>query len=106
MSLPPDKIVFATQSQGKPFVARDRTDTLNFNLSHSDSYLLLGVSSNYEIGVDIEKWTDSIDYEGVLDLCFSESERSFWRDLPTDQRLAFFYRQWVKKEIFVKVIGL
>lgn len=104
--LPPDKIVFATKPQGKPFVTGDRSYAVKFNLSHSDSYLLVGVSSDYEIGVDIELWADRIDYEGVLDLCFSESERRFWRDLSTDQRQAFFYRQWVRKESFAKAVGL
>lgn len=104
--LPPDKIVFETQSQGKPFVTGDRSDTVKFNLSHSDSYLLVGISSDYEIGVDIEIWKDIVDYEGVLDLCFSDSERSFWRELSAEQRQAFFYRQWVRKESFVKAVGL
>lgn len=106
LSLSPNKIALETQSQGKPFVAGDRSAALKFNLSHSDNYLLVGVSNDFEFGVDIEKWTDSIDYEGVLGLCFSESERSFWRDLPTDQRQALFYRQWVRKESFVKAVGL
>lgn len=105
LHLPPDKITFATQHQGKPYVDGEKADILKFNLSHSDNYLLVGVSSDHDIGVDIEKWTDSIDYEGVLGLCFSESERSFWRDLPTDQRQALFYRQWVRKESFVKAVG-
>lgn len=106
LSLSPEEIAFATQSQGKPFVASDKSDTPKFNLSHSDNYLLVGVSSDVEVGVDIEKWTNTIDYEGVLDLCFSESERSFWRNLPADQRQALFYRQWVRKESFVKAVGL
>jgi len=105
LSLSPEEIAFATQSQGKPFVAGDRSAALKFNLSHSDNYLLVGVSKDFEVGVDIEKWTDSIDYEGVLGLCFSESERSFWRDLPADQRQSLFYRQWVRKESFVKAVG-
>jgi 4'-phosphopantetheinyl transferase len=106
LHLPPDKIVFATQSQGKPFVVADRSDNLKFNLSHSDSYMLLGVSSDVEIGVDVEKWAYNVDYEGVLDLCFSESERRFWQELSVDKRQAFFYRQWVRKESFTKAVGL
>jgi 4'-phosphopantetheinyl transferase len=107
LNLPPDKISFATELQGKPYVAGEKAGILKFNLSHSDNYLLVGVvRCAYEIGVDIERWTDSIDYEGVLDLCFSQSERSFWRDLPADQKQAFFYRQWVRKESFVKAVGL
>lgn len=106
LSLSPNKIALETQSQGKPFVAGDRSAALKFNLSHSDNYLLVGVSKDFEVGVDIEKWTDSIDYEGVLDLCFSESEQNFWRDLSVDQRQAFFYQQWVRKESFVKAVGL
>lgn len=106
LHLPPDEIVLATQFHGKPFVFGDIGNSVTFNMSHSDSYLLVGVGSDYEIGVDIEKWKDFIDYENVLSICFSDFERRFWRELTDDKKQEFFYRQWVRKESFVKAIGL
>lgn len=106
LRLPANKIVLATQSYGKPFVIDDRLGNLKFNLSHSDCHMLVGVNHDDEIGVDIEKCTDNVNCEGVLDLCFSESERRFWQALSVCQRQAFFYRQWARKESFVKALGL
>lgn len=102
----PREIVFGIQSHGKPFIFDEDIHGIKFNISHSGNYLAVGISYSYEIGVDIEIWSDNVDYEAVLGLCFAESERSFWQVLPKEQRTAFFYRLWTRKESFVKAVGL
>ncbi|PKD39836.1 hypothetical protein CWO84_13355 [Methylomonas sp. Kb3] len=106
LRIPPDTIALATHEHGKPFIVGDERHGIKFNMAHSGDFLLVGVSSGYDIGVDIEVWSDSVDYEAVLDLCFADAERYFWNTLPVEQRQAFFYRLWTRKESFVKAVGL
>jgi 4'-phosphopantetheinyl transferase len=101
----PEKIVFAAQAHGKPFIICDESHGIKFNLAHSGDYLAVGVVRDYDIGVDIEAWMDGVDYEAIVGLCFSDAERRFWRALPTEQKQEFFYRLWVRKESFVKSVG-
>ncbi|WP_415878275.1 4'-phosphopantetheinyl transferase family protein [Methylomonas sp. TEB] len=101
----PEEIVFATQAHGKPFIVSDESHGIKFNLAHSGDYLAVGVVRGYDIGVDIEAWTDCIDYEAVVGLSFSDAERRFWRTLPAEQKQAFFYKLWARKESFVKSVG-
>lgn len=105
LELPPEKIVFVTQSNGKPFIANDERHDIKFNLSHSGNYLAVAVSCGYDIGVDIEVWTESVEYEAVVKLCFADSERFFWSTLPQEEKKEFFYKQWTRKESFVKAVG-
>jgi len=106
LRMPPETIAFATHKYGKPFIVGDERHGIKFNMAHSDDYLLVGVSCGFDIGVDIEVWLDGVDYEAVLDLCFADVERCFWNALPVEQRQAFFYRLWTRKESFVKAVGL
>lgn len=103
---PPEKILFTIQSHGKPFVACGNSCGIKFNLAHSGDYMAVGVGYAYEIGIDIEVWSDRVDYHGIMALCFSEEETRFWSDLPKELQQEFFYKLWTRKESFVKAIGL
>lgn len=46
-----------------------------------------------------------VDYEAVVGLCFNDAERHFWLTLPAEQKQAFFYKLWTRKESFVKSVG-
>ena len=105
LELPPESIVFATQSHGKPFVVDNQGHNIKFNLSHSGDYLAIAISHDYDIGVDIEVWSENVAYEGVIELCFAECERRFWSSLSKEEKKEFFYKQWTRKESFLKAVG-
>lgn len=102
----PEKIAFAVQDYGKPFLIDEENNGIKFNLAHSGNYLAVGVCHDCNIGVDIEVWTDTVDYVQILNLCFVDSERRFWYQLPSGQKQEFFYRLWTRKESFAKAVGL
>jgi 4'-phosphopantetheinyl transferase len=105
LPLQPEAITLAARIHGKPFIAGDGRHGIKFNLAHSGGYLLVAVNHGNEIGVDIEQWTDKVDYDAVLALCFSASERRVYRALPEERKKKFFYRLWTRKESFVKAVG-
>ncbi|MDT4291641.1 4'-phosphopantetheinyl transferase superfamily protein [Methylomonas sp. MO1] len=106
LGVPPGKIPFTTQAYGKPFVACGNSYDIRFNLAHSGDYMAVGVGCANDIGIDIEVWSDRVDYHGIMALCFSEEETRFWSDLPKERQKEFFYKLWTRKESFIKAVGL
>jgi 4'-phosphopantetheinyl transferase len=78
---------------GKPY-----KDDIYFNVSHSGKYVIMGLSDDKEIGVDIEeiKEIDKKMYDYVL----SDEER---REC---QSLKDFFEFWTLKEALAKCVGL
>src|SRR5690554_2588984 len=54
LSLSPKEIVIYATERGKPYIKADNAP-FYFNLSHSGPHAALGISRDYEIGVDIEQ---------------------------------------------------
>ena len=84
-------------------VSRD----LQFNLSHSGDWVVLGVSLGGSLGVDIQIHR-SLRYATVEKLSkrfFAPEEFESLMRLPSDERLAAFYKLWVLKEAVVKAHG-
>ncbi len=93
LGISPVLIAFSRNQFGKPYLNKN---PLHFNLSHSESYALLGVHSSFPIGVDIEKRKRRI----PLDSFLYPSEK---QDLETvlDPTLL-----WSIKEAYVKALGI
>ncbi len=57
------------------------------------------------IGIDVEKVKELADMEGVMNLCFSESEKKWFSKLSPDKKEEIFYKIWTAKEAYIKAIG-
>lgn len=88
---------------GKPFLP-DYPE-LSFNMSHSGDSLAIAISTECQLGVDIECYKARNGWDGLVNKCFAPEEIAFWYDLDIGERDAAFYRFWVKKEAFVKAVG-
>jgi 4'-phosphopantetheinyl transferase len=98
----PASLRFTGNAHGKPALL---DQPLFFNLSHTGDYLLIAVSDQPQIGVDIEQIRSRPGLADIAQRCFSTQELNHWQSLPENQRLALFYRLWTKKEAFVKAVG-
>ncbi len=76
---------------------------IDFNLSHSGTWAMLGVSNGPKIGVDIEEIRPINADEAVFAL--AESEHDYVDSLTGSTRLEAFFRFWTLKEAFVKALG-
>ncbi|MEI6268804.1 MAG: 4'-phosphopantetheinyl transferase superfamily protein [Methylococcaceae bacterium] len=99
----PEKISIKKAEQGKPYLA-DYPE-LAFNLSHSADRVLIAMSWNCQLGVDIELCKPRINVSGLVNKCFAEEEIGYWNKLPETQKNQEFYRLWTRKEAFVKATG-
>lgn len=102
-------VCFAQGKAGKPELSGAHGSNLNFNLSHSGQWGLVGVS-RLPIGVDVERLRPI----NGLDLArrfFAkrEAENLDSKELagvPEREHRAAFYACWTRKEAVVKAIGL
>lgn len=92
-------------THGKPELDPGHDSVLRFNVSHTESLLVVAVASGCDVGVDIERHRPVADADALVVRFFSASEReAFARVDPTD-RSDVFLRCWTRKEAYVKALG-
>jgi 4'-phosphopantetheinyl transferase len=101
-SLPAAKIEFTLGQHGKPYL---KPAILQFNLSHSEEQMLLAITKNAEIGIDIEK-IGHCDAKGLANRFFSAEECLQLAAYSAEQQLPAFYQIWAGKEAYIKATGL
>ena len=105
LSCEPERLLFRTNSFGKPELAAETQDSpLYFNLSHSRHIALLALSTDTEVGIDIED-IRPIEPE-VAESHFSKSELAALSLLEGEVWLNGFYYCWTRKEAIIKAEGV
>jgi len=98
-----DELVIERGEFGKPYL-RDFPEW-QFNLSHSAEKMLIAVSYEKAVGVDIEQIKPRCSLSDLVKKCFALSEQNYWFGLPENEKTAAFYDFWTRKEAVVKAIG-
>lgn len=105
----PSELRFGTGAYGKPFLhagpLNEAGRLLRFNLSHSDAYAVVAMTSGSEVGVDIERVQPVADWEHLTETVFSQAERAQLAALPPEERLEGFFSGWTRKESYLKALG-
>ncbi|MFW0078888.1 MAG: 4'-phosphopantetheinyl transferase superfamily protein [Coxiella endosymbiont of Haemaphysalis qinghaiensis] len=99
----PAPLQFRYNKHGKPYLINE--PSLYFNLSDSHRVALYAITTNVEVGVDIESMRSNIHAKDIAERFFSPNEIAAFRTLPKGQHLEGFYRIWTMKEAYIKVIG-
>lgn len=104
--LPPAAWRFEATAFGRPLLADapPAARNLSFNLSHSDRVVLLGVTRDAEIGIDVE----DLDRAPPLDVArsfFTPDELRQLLALPPDGQPRRFMELWTLKESYIKARG-
>jgi 4'-phosphopantetheinyl transferase len=106
LNLSPEKVEFEYRPHGKPALSAGLLHPpLCFNLSHSDDMLLLAVTYNRTVGIDLETIRPDLDVEKLAAQFFSPAERAELDGLPADRKLASFFSGWTRKEAYLKASG-
>jgi 4'-phosphopantetheinyl transferase len=103
---PPGDLEFDVNAFGKPFLGKTAgAGKLEFNLSHAGSLIVIGLSANRSIGVDVEELHIVSDFSLIAESYFTPEECRFvFQQASSDQEWAFF-RCWTRKEAYIKAIG-
>ena len=91
----PERVAFTYTGNGKPGVAG-----ACFNVSHSHEVALVAVSRGLELGVDVEWVRERESWRDMARRFFTPAEAALCVDLRA------FYHVWVRKEAFLKALGL
>jgi 4'-phosphopantetheinyl transferase len=104
LSIPPAAVEFAFGAQGKPALARS-PGGIEFNVSHSGDWVLIGIGNECAIGVDVERIRPLVDLDSLIRQFLAPGEACSIHALPQEQRLEAFFRCWTRKEAYVKALG-
>lgn len=99
-------LLFEYEDHHKPSLApssHPKADFLDFNFSHTQGAVLVGIISHNRIGVDIEKIsTPPFD---VMNLVFHPSEIDYVHSFSDSDKEKAFFSIWTKKEAYTKCLG-
>lgn len=96
------EVEFCYSEWGKPQLDENQ---VYFNLSHSHDSVVIAVSQEPLIGIDIEFTVPIPDMKRVAERHFSPSEQATLFALDKPEQLKAFYRCWTRKEAFIKADG-
>ena len=100
----PGDIQIARERFGRPAIIVPEQPAIRFNLSHSGSLGLIGISRN-AVGVDIEKVNASLNVKRLATRFFAPDEAERLANLSEEEGIQMFYRLWVLKEAHLKAHG-
>jgi 4'-phosphopantetheinyl transferase len=102
----PRTITIASGPHGKPEAAPVGGNNISFNVAHSKDKILIALSREGSIGVDVEHIDPSTDIMEVAQANFTGKEVATLSALSdSDARLRTFYTYWTRKEAFAKAEG-
>jgi 4'-phosphopantetheinyl transferase len=91
-----DEVRFVYGSHGKPKLDCPGP---GFNLSHTDGLVILGLTLESEIGVDVERIRPMEDRDRIAERYFSAAE---YGQALSDEG---FFQCWTRKEAYIKAVG-
>lgn len=100
-----EELEFERHPAGKPFLSKPPGGP-QFNLSHSHGLALLGVTSHYAIGIDIERVREIENPLRLARRVMSEADVSELEAVPEDERTSAFIQRWTSFEARQKAFGL
>ncbi len=79
---------------------------MEFSMSHAGGALLIGVTRQAALGVDIEALHQPADLQEMAMRMLSPAEKRAWPSLPSKKRAEVFFRVWTRKEAILKAAGV
>ena len=98
----PEDIAFRFGKHGKPHLDGGPP----FNQSHSGERIMIGVTAEGRLGVDIEVLRKVSYMLGIADKNFGPDEAALVHAAPHRERRELFFRLWTRKEAFLKAVGV
>ncbi|RKD30254.1 4'-phosphopantetheinyl transferase family protein [Lacrimispora algidixylanolytica] len=94
-------LVFGCDKNHKPTCLTKTS--LHFNLSHTQGFILCGISTHHPVGIDVERITSAP--FSIMRRFFHPMEIQYVEDAPFSEQDNRFYEIWTKKEAYTKQQG-
>ncbi len=105
LGLPAAALQYRLASYGKPELAGPLPIDLRFNLSHSAGLVLIAITQDREVGVDVELVEAQQADDGVARRFFARGEIAELDRFDGHEWIEAFFRCWARKEAFIKARG-
>lgn len=106
-SVAPEQWQFAANAWGRPEISGPSgAPRLRFNLTNTQGMVAIIVSSEHEVGLDVEPLDRDSETTAIADRYFSPSEVRALFSLPKDEQRARFFDYWTLKEAYIKACGM
>jgi 4'-phosphopantetheinyl transferase len=108
LSIHPKEWIFSTNAYGRPDIAnrQARDACLVFNISHTHSLIVLGVTKRRALGVDVENFRAREVSIDIADRYFAPQEVAVLTAAPPHQQQYRFFEYWTFKEAYIKARGM
>lgn len=100
LNCPIDTIIFKYGEYGKPELAGNKT--VKFNISHAGEIIVIALTENNDLGIDVEQIKYNFNVLDVVNSYFSKTEIEYLNKLPKATQTEAFFRGWTRKEAFIK----
>lgn len=100
-----EAIELVEDARGKPRLAH-RSPALHFNLSHSEALVLVAISRDREVGVDVERIEPGRDFVALAERALAAADATAVREAAESERADVFYERWTRHEARLKCLGL
>jgi 4'-phosphopantetheinyl transferase len=100
----PREWTFGVNNYGRPLIANaaPAARQISFNVSHTDSLIVLAVAQGHEVGVDVENTRTRAACIDIADRFFAPAEVSALHALPKPRQQQRFFEYWTLKESYIK----
>ena len=106
LDAPPQSFGFEYSKTGKPrLLCGNGQERLRFNVSHSGGLVLVAVSEQYDVGVDVERVVLRKGMDRIIQRLFSITDQAWLDNSSPEERLRRFLRMWCRREAVLKSIG-
>lgn len=106
LDVEPRLVVVVTDPGGKPRLSEvAHRSPIQFNVSHSGSLVVIGITRDMPIGVDVEETTSDIPHRAMARRFFSPEELGVFDASPVEEQADLFFAVWTRKEAYLKGIG-
>ena len=78
---------------------------LYFNVSHADDLAVYAFAGECEVGVDLERTQEVVEWQAIATALFTDSERALLHALAGSERTTAFIRAWTRHEALLKTQG-
>ena len=104
LDVPPETLSFDYGLFGKPRLTGLKTP-MQFNASHSGDILLIAITLDRAVGIDVERIRSNLAVLEIAERFFSPLERGALAALPDALRIDAFFDCWTRKEAYIKARG-
>jgi 4'-phosphopantetheinyl transferase len=97
---------FRENAYGRPEIANPQAGDLAFNISHTHSLIVLGVTRGRALGVDVENFGAREVSLDIADRYFAPEEVAALAAVPPERQQYSFFEYWTFKESYIKARGM